>query len=203
MLLDHHHSSRGINTSSHHLSRLSGPISHPEATIVSPTAAGTTTDSAGGHRESAQQEPMQKVPPGTCSGMCICTCTTTGGSKPLSDTRYYSVFSSYARILIDSGASSYFISYEFTTTLGLRIEPLSHPIVVTTPISGLATLRDVCMAYTLEIARSTMVFDLVLLDMTNLDIIIGMDWLSAFSALTIIDGAWPSRHLKGKIFICR
>lgn len=88
------------------------------------------------------------------------------------------VFNSHVRVLIDSGASHSFISYDCSRALGLRVEPLSHPLVITTPISGLSR------AYTLEIAEYTVVFDLVLLDMTEFDIIIGMDWPPAFQACT-------------------
>lgn len=49
-------------------------------------------------------------------------------------------------------------------------------------------LRDVCRDYTLDIARCMVVFDLILLDMIEFDIIVGMDWLSAFWAR--IDCHW-------------
>lgn len=90
------------------------------------------------------------------------------------------MFSSYARMLINFGASHSLISYEFATVPRLKIEPLSPPLVVTTPISGVATLSDVCRSCTLDIAGCMVVFDMVLLNKTEFDIIVGMDWLSAF-----------------------
>lgn len=59
---------------------------------------------------------------------------------------------------------------------------MMHPLTVTTPITGLATLRDVCRSCFLDNGGCTMEFDLVKLDMTEFDIIVGMDWLSTFQA---------------------
>lgn len=57
-----------------------------------------------------------------------------------------------------------------------------HPLTVKTKISRFATLRDVYKLCILYIRGFTVEFDLVSLDMTKFDIMIGMDWLSAFRA---------------------
>src|SRR5436190_4814095 len=62
------------------------------------------------------------------------------------------------------------------------MEPLVHPLTVATPISGLATLKDVCRSCVLDIRGCMVVFDLIILDMTEFDVIVGMDWLSTFRA---------------------
>src|SRR3954470_3496505 len=92
------------------------------------------------------------------------------------------VYGSYARILVDCGASHSFIATRFCRASGLRTEFMPSSLHVSTPISGVVELREVCRACTLTIAGYDFVFDLILLDMSDFDIIVGMDWLIAFRA---------------------
>lgn len=85
------------------------------------------------------------------------------------------VFGFFAKFLVDTGASHSFISYQFSRALRLRMEPLIHPRRVVTPINGLATLKNVCRSCILDIRGCTIEFDLVILDMTELNIIVMMD----------------------------
>src|SRR3954469_24626062 len=59
---------------------------------------------------------------------------------------------------------------------------LPYLLKVTTPVSGDVKLRDVCRACLMGMAGCEFTFDLILLDMSNFDVIIGMDWLTAFRA---------------------
>lgn len=83
-------------------------------------------------------------------------------------------------MLIDTGALHFFISYQFSRALRLRVESMMPPLTVTTPISQLATLRDVCRSCILDIIGCTTEFYLVVLHVTEFNIIIRMVWLSAF-----------------------
>src|SRR4051812_1818754 len=93
-----------------------------------------------------------------------------------------SIYTSSARVLIDTGASHSFISYAFCKTLGLRLDRLYEPLEVSTPVSGVAVLTDICRGYDLEITRHKLSFDFILLRKTDFDVIIGMDWLIEFRA---------------------
>ena len=93
-----------------------------------------------------------------------------------------SVYTSRARILIDTGASHSFISYALCKTLGLRLDRLPEPLEVSTLVCGLAVLKEICRNCDLEIAGHKLNFDFILLRMTNFDIIIGMDWLMEYLA---------------------
>src|SRR3954469_15115635 len=79
-----------------------------------------------------------------------------------------SVYISHARVLIDTGASHSFISYAFCKTLGLRLDRLYEPLEVSTSVSGVAVLTDICRGYDLKIAEQNLSFDFVLLAMTDL-----------------------------------
>ena len=92
------------------------------------------------------------------------------------------VSSSWARVLIDSGASHSFISVAFACALGLRVSSLESPLSIDTPVGGRVTLDRVCRSCEFKVARRRLVFEFVLLDMTTFDVILGMDWLSTFRA---------------------
>src|SRR5436190_9978529 len=65
---------------------------------------------------------------------------------------------------------------------GLWTEFMPYSLHFSTPVSGIVELREVCRSCTLMIAGYDFVFDLILLDMSDFDIIAGMDWLIAFRA---------------------
>src|SRR3954470_2410466 len=90
---------------------------------------------------------------------------------------------SLARVLFDSGASHSFISYSFAKSLGLTYETLAQLLAVTTPVSGLTVLTHICRRCTIKIVYYDWYFDLILLDLSDFDIIIGMDWLSQAKAI--------------------
>ncbi|EYU31709.1 hypothetical protein MIMGU_mgv1a024293mg, partial [Erythranthe guttata] len=92
------------------------------------------------------------------------------------------VFNSWASVLIDTGASHSFISLAFALSLGLKIEALDVPLCIDTPVSGGVTLREICRSCEIKIADHSLVFDLIILDMVSFDVILGMDWLSAYRA---------------------
>src|SRR3954469_15293213 len=92
------------------------------------------------------------------------------------------VSGTYARILIDCGASHYFISQKFSKSLGLKTSSLPYLLRVTTPVSEDVRLRDAYRACLMGIAGHEFTFDLILLDMSEFDVIIEMDLLTAFKA---------------------
>src|SRR5436853_5771946 len=92
------------------------------------------------------------------------------------------LYRSCAKVLFDTGASHSFMSVMFTKSLKLKISTMLYPLVVTTPVNGRVTVRTICRKCTLEVAGFMHKFDLILLEMTGFDVIIGMDWLSQFKA---------------------
>src|SRR3954465_13429410 len=84
------------------------------------------------------------------------------------------VSGTYARILIDCGASHSFISWKFSKLLGFKISTLPYLLRVTTLVSGDVKLQDVCRACLMGMAGCEFTFDLILLDMSEFDVIIRM-----------------------------
>ncbi|XP_028053682.1 uncharacterized protein LOC114258035 [Camellia sinensis] len=78
------------------------------------------------------------------------------------------LMNSCVQVLFDSGALHFFISASCVATLGLEIERLETPMSVASPLGGVSSLNLTC--------------DLRVMEMSDFDVIIGMDWLSAHNA---------------------
>ncbi|GFZ04934.1 hypothetical protein Acr_17g0005060 [Actinidia rufa] len=95
----------------------------------------------------------------------------------------FPVFNSWATVLIDTGASCSFIASAFAFALGLEVDLLDSTLLVDTPVGGVVPLNRVCRGCVLVIADRRIEADLVVMDMSGFDIILGMDWLSSNRAI--------------------
>ena len=64
--------------------------------------------------------------------------------------------------------------------LGLNVEALEEPLYVSSPLGIRARIRVICRGCELEISRILLTVDLRVMDMSEFDIILGMDWLTAY-----------------------
>src|SRR5512137_2738275 len=87
-----------------------------------------------------------------------------------------------ATVLFDSGATHSFISMKFVGMYGLRKEELSTPMRVHTPGNS-STSVQFSPSITIEIQRSPFLANLILLESKDLDVILGMDWLTKFKGV--------------------
>ena len=86
----------------------------------------------------------------------------------------------WARVLFDFGASHSFIAASVVIELGLEVEALEEPLYVSSPIGIRARIRMICSGYELEISGILLTVDLRVMDMSEFDVILGMDWLTAY-----------------------
>nr|ABA93974.2 retrotransposon protein, putative, Ty3-gypsy subclass [Oryza sativa Japonica Group] len=89
----------------------------------------------------------------------------------------FPVNSTPAVILFDSGATHSFISKRFAGAHGLSLVKLKIPMRVHTPGGGMTTTHY-CPSVTVEIQGSIFPANLILLESKDLDVILGMDWLT-------------------------
>ena len=75
-------------------------------------------------------------------------------------------------MLFDSGASNSFIAASVVIELGLEVETLEEPLYV--------RIGMICRGCELEISRTLLTVDLRIMDMSEFDVILGMDWLIAY-----------------------
>ena len=101
------------------------------------------------------------------------------------------VNSFHAKVLFDSGASHSFISQSFANTSKINFEQLSIPLLVKSPGSSWQSNK---VSQNVEITMGNLPFQasLIALRSSDIDVILGMDWLVANKA--VID--CPAKSVK-------
>ncbi|KAA0035418.1 ty3-gypsy retrotransposon protein [Cucumis melo var. makuwa] len=89
------------------------------------------------------------------------------------------VLGHYALVLFDSGSSHSFISSAFVLHARLEVEPLHHVLSVSTPSGECMLSKEKVKACQIEIADHVIEVTLLVLDMLDFDVILGMDWLAS------------------------
>ena len=83
-------------------------------------------------------------------------------------------------MLFDSGALHSFIAASVVMELGLEVETLEEPLYVSSPLGIRARIGMICRGCELEISGTLLTVDLRIMDMSEFDVILGMDWLTAY-----------------------
>ncbi|GAU51879.1 hypothetical protein TSUD_416640 [Trifolium subterraneum] len=82
-------------------------------------------------------------------------------------------------VLFDCGATNSFISVECVMRLGLSSTSLIPPMTVAVATSGKVVSKRVCQNCPVSVAGKIYHVDLICLPLKDMDIVLGMDWLSA------------------------
>ena len=85
----------------------------------------------------------------------------------------------WTRVLFDSSASHSFVAAPCVKELGLKVETLEEPLHVSSPLGIGVRVYQICHDCELEILRILLTMDLRVMDMSEFDVIIGIDWLMA------------------------
>ena len=64
--------------------------------------------------------------------------------------------------------------------LGLEVETLEEPLYVSSPRGTRVSVDLICRGCELEISGILLTVDLRVMDMSEFDVILGMDWLTAY-----------------------
>ena len=86
----------------------------------------------------------------------------------------------WARVLFDSGASHSFIVVSIVIKLGLEVETLEEPLYVSSSLGIRARIGMICRGCEFEISGTLLTVDLRIMDMSEFDVILGMDCLTAY-----------------------
>ena len=97
------------------------------------------------------------------------------------------LFHLWAKVLFDSGASHSFIAALCVKELGLEVETLEKPLHVSSPLGTKVRVDKICWDCELEISRILLTVDLRVMDMSEFDVIIGMDWLTTHQVVIDYD----------------
>ena len=87
------------------------------------------------------------------------------------------IFNSLARILFDTGATNSFISTSFASILEIKSESIKRPFLVGSPWGSCVEVNQVCRSSTIDILHHKLDCDLLLLDLLDYEVILGMDLL--------------------------
>ncbi|XP_048228301.1 uncharacterized protein LOC125369566 [Ricinus communis] len=83
-----------------------------------------------------------------------------------------------AYVLVDLGSTCSFISCDFALKMHCAIESLGHDICVSMPAGGVIMVNTVVRACSVMICGTNMSVDLIVINLRDFDVILGMDWLS-------------------------
>ena len=85
----------------------------------------------------------------------------------------------WARVFFYYGVSHSFIATSCVNVLGLKVESLGKSLHVSSPLRTRVSVDMICQDYELEISEILLTMDLRVMDMSDFDVILGMDWLTA------------------------
>ncbi|XP_070040356.1 uncharacterized protein [Nicotiana tomentosiformis] len=94
-----------------------------------------------------------------------------------------SIYSRDASVLFDPGSTYSYISSYFASYLVVPCDSLSAPVYVSTPMRHVIVVDHVYRSCVVIIGGLETRVDLILLDMVDFDVILGMDWLSPYHAI--------------------
>ncbi|KAL2252041.1 UNVERIFIED_CONTAM: Retrovirus-related Pol polyprotein from transposon [Sesamum indicum] len=98
-------------------------------------------------------------------------------------TSSFSICDFSAHVLIDPGSTCSFISRDFTSHVHAKIEPFGHNLHVSMPAGGFVLVNTVVRSCPIVVEGVTLYADLVVIDLREFDVILGMDWLASNHAL--------------------
>ena len=93
----------------------------------------------------------------------------------------------WERVLFDSGASHSFIVASCVNVLGLKVEFLEKSLYVNSPPGIRVRIDQICRDCELNISGIPLMVDLRVMDISDFDVILGMDWLTAHQIVIYCD----------------
>nr|KYP36037.1 hypothetical protein KK1_042869 [Cajanus cajan]KYP36038.1 hypothetical protein KK1_042870 [Cajanus cajan] len=89
------------------------------------------------------------------------------------------IYGTFLFVLYDSSAIHSFISHVCVSKLKLYVSSLTFELIVETATNGTVSTCDVYLKCPLHINGRNFIFDLICLPLSQLDVILSMDWLSS------------------------
>ena len=110
-------------------------------------------------------------------------------------------FRLWVRVLFDSGASHSFIVAPVMLELGLEVKALEEPLHVSSPLEIRARIGMICRGCELEISGNLLIVDLRVMDMLEFDIILGIDWLTAYRVVIDCECRRVTAYMQDSILV--
>ena len=104
-------------------------------------------------------------------------------------------------VLFDSGATHSFVSPSFALCLDMRFDVLNCPLTMLTPVGEVYLINRFLSGCEVCIEDEILLVDLVELEILEIDVILGMDWLSAHHAVLDCFNKVVTLSIPGKLVI--
>ncbi|KAL0454726.1 UNVERIFIED_CONTAM: hypothetical protein Slati_0811800 [Sesamum latifolium] len=147
--------------------------------LLVPTAVGDTLVNVGSptNWQSSQPQPQARV---------YAITKEQAPTAPEVITSSFSICSSSAHVLIDPGSTCSFMSHDFASRVHASIEPLGHDLCVSMPAGGVILANRVVRSCPVVVEGVTLYADLVVINLREFDVILGMDWLASNHAVVTV-----------------
>ena len=107
----------------------------------------------------------------------------------------------WAKILFDYGASHSFVAASSVDVLGLEVETLEEPLHVSSSLGTRVRIDQICRDYELEISGIFLTVDLRVMDISDFDVILSMDWLMAHRVVIDCDSKRITAYTRDSICV--
>ena len=107
----------------------------------------------------------------------------------------------WPRILFDSGALHSFIATSCVEELGLEVETLENPLYVSSSLETRVSVELICRNCELEISENLLTVDIRVMDMSEFDVILGMDWLMAHRVVIDCDRRRVTAYTRDEVCV--
>ena len=104
-------------------------------------------------------------------------------------------------MLFDSGASHSFVAASCVKDLGLEVETLEKLLYVNSPLGTRVSIDLICRDCEIEISRILLTIDLRVMDMSEFDVILRMDWLTAHRVVIDCDCRRVTIYTPNDVFV--
>ncbi|KAL6349222.1 hypothetical protein AAG906_033878 [Vitis piasezkii] len=115
-------------------------------------------------------------------GICPTCGKRHGVSHAIEDRSLLWLWKTRTYALIDPGSTHSFVSISFAGLLGMPIDNRDFDLFVATPLGDFVVVNKILRDCCVMIGYRDMTVDLVLLDLQDFDVILGMDWLASYHA---------------------
>ena len=105
----------------------------------------------------------------------------------------------WEKILFDYGALHSFIAVTSVDVLGLELETLEEPLHVSSPLGTRVRIDQICRDCELEISGILLTLDLRVMDISEFDVILSLDWLTGHRVIIDYDSSRITTYTRDNI----
>ncbi|XP_028805311.1 uncharacterized protein LOC114760211 [Neltuma alba] len=153
------------------------PLPRSNASGSQPSFRGSTVSAPSTARAPSVPETRSTIP-----GRVFALTQEEAGASPKLIRGIISLQGHSIHALFDSGATHSFIAFECAKRLNLHVYDLPFDMNVSTPAGSSVKTSNACLNLVLEFESHKIKIDLICLPLKGLDVIMGMDWLTANGA---------------------